>query len=99
MIKKYHENIMKELHYNSGLSSLFKSLVPAATVVCIFCGKDVIDLYKVKTVSEDWKVVASDAIANNQPIPDHPVQVVVHTTTSNGTNINTEITGFSGETK
>lgn len=30
---------MKDLHYNSGLSSALRSLVPAVTVVCIFAEK------------------------------------------------------------
>lgn len=83
MKNKYHENIMKDLHYNSGLSSALRSLIPAATAVCIFCGKDLVDAYKVKTVSNDWKDLSEIAIKSGQPIPEHPVKVIVHTTSTN----------------
>lgn len=89
MKNKYHENIMKELHYNSGLSSALRSVIPATAAICIFCGKDVIDAVKIKTVSEDWRIVAQDAIRQGQTVPEHPVKVVVHTTSQNTTSINT----------
>ena len=88
MKNKYHENIMKDLHYHSGLSSALRSLIPAATAICIFCGKYMIDTYKVITVSNDWKDLSEITIKYGQPIPEHPVKVIVHTTSTNQTTIN-----------
>lgn len=94
MKNKYHENIMKDLHYNSGLSSAIRSLVPATAAVCIFCGKDAIEAFKVKTISNDWKEVSHIALANGKPIPEHPVKIIVHTTTINNTTITTPNVGI-----
>lgn len=90
MKNKYSETIMKDLHYNSGLSTAFRSFIPAATAVCIFCGKDAIEAYKVKAVSQDWKEVALNSIKAGQPAPPHPIQYEMHTTSStvNNTIIN-----------
>lgn len=87
MKKKYHENIMKDLHYNSRLSTALRSLIPAATAVCIFCGKDTIDAYKIKTISGDWKEVAQTALNSGQTPPNHPINVIIHTTNSNNTSV------------
>lgn len=88
MKNKYHENIMKDLHYNSGLSSALRCLVPAATAVCIFCGKDLVDASKVKTVSNDWKDISEIVIKSGKKPPEQLVQVLVHTTFTNSTTIN-----------
>ena len=84
---KYLENIFKELHYNSGLSSFTHSLVPAAMAVCIICGKDVMEAFKVQTVSNDQKEVALVAIERGQTPPENPVKIVVHTSTSSTTSL------------
>lgn len=49
MQAKYNDkDILIKLHYNHGLSTLAKSVVPAITAVCIFCGKDVAEAWKVQ---------------------------------------------------
>lgn len=99
MKKKYNENIMQELHYKSGLSSALRSLIPAGTAICIFCGKDVVDAYKAKVLSNDWKEIAENAISAGETPPPHPLNIVVHTTNANSTIINTPNLGILENTK
>jgi hypothetical protein len=87
MKHKYHENIMKELQYKSGLATTLRSILPAATAVCLFFRKDALDASKVRTFSEGWKYVALEAIKKHQPIPDHPVKATLHTANKNSISI------------
>ena len=89
MKRKYHENILKELHYNSGLGRFTRSLVPAAMTVCIICGKDLMEAYKLQVASNDWKEVALASIEKGQPVPENPVKIVAHTSTSSSTSLDT----------
>lgn len=87
MKTKYSAQIMKERHYNSGFSTAIKSAVPALTAVCIFCGNNLIEAYKVKTATDSWTKVAQSALENGREIPPHPVTLVVHTTSDTVTSI------------
>ena len=49
-----------------------KAWSPAATAVCIFCGKDAISAYKVNNVVTSWENVAQSAIENGQTPPECP---------------------------
>lgn len=89
MKQKYHENIMKDLHYNSGLSSLIRGAWPMATAVCIFCGKDALEYAKIKTVSDTWGDVSKAAIEAGLNPPPHPVTIVAHVSDESSIRMNT----------
>ena len=89
MKTKYNdEDVLKKIHYNSGFTTAVRSLIPAGVVVCVFCGKDAMDAYKVKTTMEAWKIVAELAINAKLDPPECPVQVSVITTNTSNTALN-----------
>lgn len=89
MKNKYHENIMKDLHYNSGVSSISRGFWPAATAICVFCGKDAIEYAKISTVSKDWAIVSKAALEAGQTPPEHPIRIIAHISAESSTMINT----------
>ncbi len=87
MKTKYNTHVMKERQYNSGFSTAIRSAVPAITAVCIFCGNNLIEAYKVKTATDSWTKVAQSALENGREIPPHPVTLVVHATSDTAISI------------
>ncbi len=79
MKSKHGELIMKELHYNSTISTLLKSVYPVASIFCIVCGNKAIQSYENMKISEDWKEVSKEAIKNGQQPPASPFTIVQYT--------------------
>lgn len=82
MKSKYGDLIMKELHYNSTVSTLLKSITPAVTTVCVFCGNRALQSYDTKIVIDTWGEVAQAAIEKGQQPPECPITLINHTTGS-----------------
>ena len=73
MKNKYHDTIMKELHYHSGASRFMKSAFPAVIVAAVYLGKEGRESFKTTKISQDWKEVALKAVKSGQTPPQHPV--------------------------
>lgn len=80
MKNKYNESVMKELHYNSGVSTFAKSVWPVAAATCIFCVGDYMEKLKVDSVVTAWEKVSKAAIDRGQVPSECPVKITVHTT-------------------
>lgn len=78
---------MKELHYNSGLASALRGLIPAGTIVCVFCMNDYMGMRKVETVMDNWKKVSVQTIKNGQTPPPSPATVQILTTDPSSSSI------------
>lgn len=87
MKTKYSTQVVKKRQYNSGFSTAMRSAVPAITAVCIFCGNNLIETYKVKTVTDSWTTITQSALENGREIPLHPVTLVIHTTSDTAISI------------
>ena len=87
MKSKYGESIMKELHHNSTVSTFVRSLLPAATTICIFCGNSAIEAYANVKISDNWKTVAIKCIEERKEVPPSPITTIHHTTASSVINL------------
>ncbi len=88
MREKYNDvDILKKRHYNAGYSTALKSILPAVTAVCIFCGKDALEAYKLTTAIDAWKDVSMETIKAGLPASECPVNIVVHTSSTSTTGI------------
>lgn len=71
---------MKTLHYNSGLSTAVRSLIPAGVVVSLIWGKEFAQAYKVDSVMKTRAEVSKEAIqAKTEPLT-CPIQMTIVTT-------------------
>lgn len=72
MISKYNSNIMKQLHFNSGTTTLTKTAVTAGVVAVVTVVAEATDAYKCKILVEAWKEVSAQCIEKGQPVPNPP---------------------------